>query len=89
MLDAKSLKSLKVGDEIDSGAMLFEGLPDEEFVTFTVVRVGSKVVEFELTYFSIVIGSWVAKPTGTGAVLWIDQTASRNARKKKKGAPCG
>ena len=83
MLTATELKELKVGDEIDSGAFIFEGLPDAEYVLFTVTRVSSKVVEFDLTYFGVSIGNWVAKPCANGSVLWIDQGKSRESARKK------
>lgn len=84
MLTATELKELEVGDEIDSGAFIFESLPDEEYVLFTVTRVSSKVVEFDLTYFGVSIGNWIAKPCANGSVLWMDQGKSREANAKKR-----
>lgn len=82
MLTAKELKDLEVGDEIDSGAFIFEGLPDEERICFTVTRTTAKLVEFDVTYFGVNIGTWVAH-FGGGKVLWMDQGKSRKAAGKK------
>ena len=84
MFTAAELKELKVGDEIDSGFFIFEGLPNDEFICFTVVRTTAKLVEFNLTYFGIRIGNWIAKPCADGSILWMDQGKSRQAAGKKR-----
>lgn len=85
MLTADELKSLKVGDEIDSGASIFEGLPDAECVVLVVTRTTAKLVEFDLIYFGITIGSYIAQHDESGKVLWVDQGKSRKASAKKRG----
>lgn len=83
MFTAKELKALKVGDEIDSGHFIFEGLPDEEYVCFVVTRTTAKLVEFDLTYFGINIGNWIAKPGGDGDILWMDQALAKKTSRQK------
>jgi hypothetical protein len=83
MFTAKELKKLKVGDEIESGHFIFEGLPDEEYICFTVARTTAKLVEFDLTYFGVNIGNWVAKPCADGSIVWLDQGKSRKDAGKK------
>ena len=79
MFSAEELKELQVGDEIDSGYFVFEGLPDEEYICFVVTRTTKKLVEFDLTYFGINIGTWIAKPRADGSILWMDQGKSKKA----------
>lgn len=83
MFTAKELAALKVGDEIDSGHFVFEGLPDEEHICFTVTRTTAKLVEFDLTYFGINIGNWVAKPCADGSILWMDQGKAKKTTPRK------
>ena len=83
MFTAEELKDLQVGDEVDSGHFVFEGLPDEEHIQFTVARTTAKLVEFDLTYFGINIGNWIAKPCANGSILWMDQGKSKQATGRK------
>jgi hypothetical protein len=89
MFTIKELKDLRIGDEIDTGALVFEGLSKKECVIFTVSRRSKNVlVEFNLTYFGINIGTWIAQPGGDGRVIWVDQNRSR-AEKLAKGKSTG
>ncbi len=83
MFTAEELMELQLGDEIDSGHFVFEGLPDEEHICFTVTRTTAKLVEFDLTYFGINIGNWIAKPRANGSILWMDQAQSKKAKPRK------
>jgi len=84
MFTAKELKDLRVGDEIDTGAFVFEGLPKSECVVLVVRhRKKNALVAFDVTYFGIKIGEWVAQVQATGDVLWIDQAKSRADRDAK------
>jgi len=86
ILSADDLGLIQVGDEIDSGVFIFEGLPDEEFIKLMATRVKgnreSPLVEFEVTYFGIVIGHWIAYVVD-GGVSWMDQDKARKAQQKK------
>ena len=89
MFTVKELKALRIGDEIDTGAFVFEGLSKKECVLLTVRRRGKRtLVEFDLTYFGINIGTWIAQPQENGTVVWVDQNRSRS-EKLAKGKPTG
>lgn len=89
MFTVKELKDLRIGDEIDTGAFVFEGLPKAECVILVVRRRSKNVlVEFDLTYFGITIGTWIAQPQESGRVVWVDQNRSRS-EKQAKGKSTG
>lgn len=89
MFTVKELKALRIGDEIDTGACVFENLSTKECVLLTVRRRGKRtLVEFALTYFGINIGTWIAQPGGDGRVIWVDQNRSRS-EKLAKGKTTG
>ena len=81
MLSAGELVKLKVGDAISNGTTIFEHLSEED-VQFTVTRVvpKSKLVEFEVNYFDVKIGEWIAKVNMDGSVLWLDQAKTRTVQ---------
>ncbi len=89
MFTAKELTELRVGDEIDTGALVFEGLTNAESVILVVShRRKKKLVEFDLIYFGINIGTWIAQVQESGKVVWVDQNRSR-AEKIAKGKSTG
>jgi len=93
MFTVKELTALRVGDVIDTGAFVFENLSEKECVTLTVRRrvIKNKLVEFEVSYFGINIGTWIAQvavsdpreESGPDRVLWMDQNKSRADREAK------
>jgi len=70
---------------IDTGAFVFKSLSEEECVILIVRRrvIKNKLIEFEVTYFGINIGTWIAQVQGTDRVLWVDQNKSREAKAAK------
>lgn len=90
MFTAKELTALRIGDEIDTGAFVFENLSEKECVTLIVRRrvIKNKLVEFDVFYFGINIGTWIAQVQETGTVLWMDQNKSK-ADRVAKGKPTG
>ena len=85
MFTVKEFLALRVGDMIDTGAFVFKNLSEEECVILTVRRrvVKNKLIEFEVTYFGINIGTWIAQVQEDGSVAWVDQNKSRADKEAK------
>lgn len=85
MFTVKELTALRIGDVIDTGAFVFENLSDKRCVVLTVRRrvIKTKLVEFEVSYFGINIGTWIAQAQEGGNVMWMDQNKSKADREAK------